>query len=170
MTFQTTIRIIAAAGAIFSLVFSANIAAQYSAPYGIKQAIANPFCDVPTYRVALEPRRGGINFFPGTRNYYITVDASLALHPAAERAVLAHECGHVAQGHGLSSAFAGQIANNELSADCFAARVLRNRQDAGGLAALRQLVGSCGGLSSGPPGYPTCLQRLQTINRCASGR
>ncbi|AKS41455.1 hypothetical protein [Wenzhouxiangella marina] len=148
---------------------SPSVGAQYFAVPPGAQAISNPYCGAPTYRVWNEPRRGGINFVGGNGPVFITVAHSLGAGSPVERAVLAHECGHVARRHGLNSGFYGQIRQKELEADCFAASILAQRRDRSALIAFRQMVGSCGTFSSGPPGYPTCNERLSTINQCAGG-
>ena len=120
-----------------------------------------------TYVVPNEPRRGGINLdFYG--RYYITVDHRLQADQNALLATLAHECGHVHHRHGLHVNH-GALAGMELDADCYAARTLVQQKHWAVLDALRQFVGACGDWPSGPPGYPSCNQRLEQINACADG-
>jgi len=141
-----------------------------TAQYGSynQQAISNPYCNVPTYVIAYEPRNAGINFDRMGR-YYITVAKHLTYNKSNLNAMLAHECGHVVNRHNLRNGSYGQIKHQELQADCHAARALSRNRDTRALRAFERFVGSCGNYLSGPMGYPTCNERLQTIRRCSNG-
>lgn len=141
--------------------------AQRGGVYG-QQQIYNPYCNVATYVIPYEPRNAGINFDRMGR-YYITVAKNLTYNRSNLNALLAHECGHVINRHGLNYTSYSQIKNQELQADCSAARTLKRNRDVMGLRAFERFVGACGNRLSGPMGYPTCNERLQTIRRCSAG-
>jgi hypothetical protein len=142
-------------------------------------AIENPYCAISTYRLrdldeqamSATDRRG----LP----LIVVSGTTLKDRPSYTRFLLAHECCHHSLGHvGRSRVGLGNVGPQpffyiapvlkqmELEADCCAIKLLRSKQEKDGIAAAREAMVRFGPKPTGAH-YPTGLERVDTIDKCA---
>lgn len=141
--------------------------------------VKNPYCSVKTYKLrgvvelasSMTDRRG--------RPVIVVNAMTLRDKPNYSQFLLAHECchhtlGHVAKskqglGHVGPQAFfyiGPELKRLELEADCCAVRLLRERRERAGINAGAAAMAEFGEKPTGAH-YPTGLERVETIRRCA---
>ncbi|HRE44389.1 MAG TPA: hypothetical protein PKY87_10515 [Terricaulis sp.] len=122
------------------------------------QQLQNPYCSVPTYQNNSVPYRGFAMIGPNGPVIYIRQDGMSDQN--LYRFILAHECGHHAEGH-VNSQPRSQEENNqrELAADCWAARTIAGQLDSMALQAAFNDANTQG---------PFGQQRNAMIQQCAA--
>lgn len=178
----TVLRLPACLAALVSAIFAAACLAQVSTPARAGRflpEVENPYCSITTYKLrgvaelasSMTDRRG--------RPVIVVNASTLRNDPNYSQFLLAHECchhtlGHVAKakqglGHVGPQAFfyiAPELKRMELEADCCAVKLLRERHQRDGIDAGAAAMAEFGEKPTGAH-YPTGLQRVETIRRCA---
>jgi hypothetical protein len=140
----------------------------------------NPYCDVTTY-VARELPEQAMSILDSNRKPIIVMSGTtLAAEPSYGRFLMAHECCHHSLGHvgryreGLGHVgpqpffyIKPALRQMELDADCCAVKMLRERQEAGGISSAEQAMQAFGEEPTGAY-YPTGTERAGNIAKCAS--
>ena len=139
----------------------------------------NPYCSIATYKVR-DVAEQAISVSDSSGRPVIVVNAgTLKDDPSYGRFLMTHECCHHSLGHvnryregrgavGPQPFFyiAPALKQMELDADCCAARLLRERQEADGIEAARETMTRFGAVPTGAY-YPTGTERADNIATCA---
>lgn len=122
------------------------------------------FCNVPTYQ-RKNPSIASVTRYRG--QYIIIIDPDVRSDERWLKFVIAHECGHVKNGHlnfnhsVASRTIDGFIKKRELEADCWAARHAPRRAVEYAFFYFRDKV------KRSHPSYPTGKQRAENLRKCA---
>jgi hypothetical protein len=140
----------------------------------------NPYCDVTTYVLRDLPEQAMSLRDSSGKPAIIVSGFTLADKPAYSQFLLAHECCHHSLGHmqrfkdklgqvGPQRFYfiAPQLKQMELDADCCAVKMLRSRNETGGIEAAEGAMMSYGTAQTGAH-YPTGNERAEHMARCAA--
>jgi hypothetical protein len=142
--------------------------------------VENPYCSIKTYKLRGVAEQASSMTDRLGRPVIVVNAMTLRDQPSYGRFLLAHECchhtlGHVASakkglGHVGPQAFyyiAPELKRMELEADCCAVRLLRERNEDDGIDAGSVAMSVFGDQPTGAY-YPTGLERVDNIRRCAA--
>jgi hypothetical protein len=140
----------------------------------------NPYCDVTTYRARELPEQAMSMLDSNGKPAIVISGLTMMEKPSYGRFLMAHECCHHKLGHvgrfreGLGHVgpqpffyIAPALRQMELDADCCAAKMLRERQQADSIESAGQAMAAFGDRPTGAY-YPTGIERADNIDKCAA--
>ncbi len=141
----------------------------------------NPYCDVTTYTLRDLPEQAMSTLDSSGQPVIVVSSSVLNDTPAYGRFLMAHECCHHTLGHvqryhegfghvGPQPFFyiAPQLKQMELDADCCAVKMLKSLHETDSIDAARQTMAGYGAEPTGAY-YPTGIERVDNIDKCAAG-
>jgi hypothetical protein len=140
----------------------------------------NPFCDVTTYKLRELPEQAMSMLDSSGKPVIVISGLTLAEKPSYGRFLMAHECCHHSLGHigryreGLGHVgpqpffyIAPQLKQMELEADCCAVKMLKQKHETDSIESAEQAMAAFGNKPTGAY-YPTGIERVETIAKCAA--
>lgn len=140
--------------------------------------VVNPYCDIETYALRDVAEQAMSLLDSGKRPVIVVNAHTLSESPAYGDFLMAHECchhnlGHVQRYHeGLGHLgpqpffyILPELKQMELDADCCAVRMLKSKQETGGIDAARMTMLNFGSKPTGAH-YPTGTERADNIAVC----
>ncbi|HEX5930159.1 MAG TPA: hypothetical protein VFY74_00175 [Methyloceanibacter sp.] len=140
----------------------------------------NPYCDIDTYVLRDLPEQAMSIRDSSGKPVIVVSGFTLADKPSYTQFLLAHECCHHTLGHmDRFSEQLGQVGPQrfffiapalkqmELDADCCAVKMLRSRNETGGIEAAEEAMIVFGTAQTGAH-YPTGNERVENMAKCAA--
>ena len=142
--------------------------------------VENPYCDIQTYALRDVAEQAMSLLDSGKRPVIVVSAHTLRMTPSYGHFLMAHECchhnlGHVQRYHEGLGHLGPQpffyikpaLKQMELDADCCAVRMLKSKQELGGIDAARMTMLDFGSQPTGAH-YPTGTERAENIAVCAA--